>query len=69
MGPEEMTLRQKIEAMTKEQREEFEERAAIIEFDGKRDRMTAEYLAYLEVTGNGGNQRAASVNKVSNLRQ
>jgi hypothetical protein len=49
MRKSEMSFRQKVEALSKEQREEFEERAAIIEFDGKRDRVTAEYLAYLEI--------------------
>lgn len=34
-----------VERMTKQQREEFEERAAIIEYEGGLDKDTAEYVA------------------------
>jgi hypothetical protein len=44
-----MTWREKIEALPADLRAEWEERSAIIEFDGKRARETAEWLAWQEV--------------------
>lgn len=36
-----------VERLTKQQREEFEERAAIMEYEGGLDKDTAEYVAVI----------------------
>jgi hypothetical protein len=42
-------IRQKVEALDEDKRVEFEERAAILEYDGGNPRLIAEQLAWNEL--------------------
>lgn len=44
-------LRRLVDGLDADRREAFEERAAVMEFDGGLTRAEAEWRAYLEVTG------------------
>ena len=49
IAPSLATIRARVEALDPEARMEWEERAAVIEYDGKRERVQAEWLAWQEV--------------------